>query len=107
MASPDIRKWGGEAFIDVDRIVHAHQWELASPVTHLSHSSPPVLIIHGDKDKTVKIQQSLDFIKKLKNMSIIYEFVRVKEGVHSFDLQPPQMDLRPVVLKFLSKNLAE
>ena len=36
-----------------------------SPITHVSPDDPPVLIIHGDADKLVPIQQSQELIDKL------------------------------------------
>lgn len=38
-----------------------------SPITHVSADDPPMLIIHGDKDKIVPIQQANIFIDKLKS----------------------------------------
>jgi acetyl esterase/lipase len=102
---PDVRVWGGDAFLGLDSVQFAHQWELASPVTHLSDQTPPILILHGDKDETVGVKQSVDFVEKLKAKDLPYEFVVVKGGVHSFDLEPPQIDLRPVVMKFLNRYL--
>jgi acetyl esterase/lipase len=32
-----------------------------SPITHLSPGAPPFLILHGDQDRTVPLQQSLNF----------------------------------------------
>ncbi len=102
---PDVRVWGGDAFLDMDRVKYPHQWELASPVTHLSDQTPPILILHGDNDATVDIKQSIDFVGRLKKKKCVYTFIIVKGGVHSFDLQPPQMDLRPITLRFLHKHL--
>ena len=34
--------------------------ELASPVTHVTSSSPPFLMVHGTTDTTVPVQQSDD-----------------------------------------------
>ncbi len=102
---PDVRVWGGDAFLSVDSVEHACQLELASPVTHLSAQTPPILILHGKNDETVDIKQSVDFVRKLKKGKFTYKFVVVKGGVHSFDLQPPQKDLRPVTLRFLHKYL--
>ena len=37
-----------------------------SPITHVSREAPPILIIHGDADKLVPIQQAEILVKKLK-----------------------------------------
>ncbi len=46
-----------------------------SPITHVSTDDPPMLIIHGDKDKIVPIQQANIFIDKLKKHKIPCELV--------------------------------
>jgi len=50
-----------------------------SPVNHVSKSSPPTLIIHGDADKLVPIQQAQLVIDKLKAAGVPAELV-VKPG---------------------------
>src|SRR4029077_8222077 len=37
-----------------------------SPITHVSADDPPTLIIHGDADKLVPIQQAEILVKKLQ-----------------------------------------
>ena len=34
-------------------------YSTASPITHVSKSSPPVLLMHGDSDDVVPYQQSV------------------------------------------------
>lgn len=46
-----------------------------SPITHVSADDPPTLIIHGDADKVVPIQQANIFIDKLKEHKIPCELV--------------------------------
>ncbi len=77
----------------------------ASPSTYLSKATPPILILHGDKDGSVPIRYSRDFVKLLELKGVRYEFVEVPGAPHSFDFQPKEMDLRPIVFKFLEKNL--
>jgi acetyl esterase/lipase len=50
-----------------------------SPITHISSDDPPTLIIHGDKDWLVPIQQSETFIAKLKAAGVEAKLV-VKPG---------------------------
>jgi len=101
---PDVRLWGG-GFIEADKVKEPGIWAMASPVTHLSEKAPPMLIIHGDKDTTVGIEQSLGFVEILKEKNLAHEFVVVEGGVHGFNLEPKQMDLRPKVFGFFEKYL--
>jgi acetyl esterase/lipase len=50
-----------------------------SPIYHINAETPPTLIIHGDADTLVPIQQSKIFIAKLKEAGIPAELV-VKPG---------------------------
>lgn len=50
-----------------------------SPITHVSADAPPTLIVHGDADKLVPIQQAEVIIAKLKKAGVPAELV-VKKG---------------------------
>jgi len=50
-----------------------------SPVTHASNDDPPTLIIHGDADTLVPIQQAEIMIEKLKEANVPCELV-VRKG---------------------------
>lgn len=77
----------------------------ASPVIYARKDSPPMLILHGTADKTVDIKQSEALEAALKNVGAVVEFVRIPDAPHTFDLQPKQKDLRPLVFSFLEKHL--
>ncbi len=84
---------------------------VASPITHITKKSPPVLILHGVNDPNVELDQSRDLAAALKKQGIEHELVFVEGAGHSFDLetwnkQPLTRDLRPVVLAFLAKHLS-
>ena len=42
----------------------------------------PILIMHGDKDKTVPIEQSEMLVKKLIEYDIPHKYIRIKDGTH-------------------------
>ncbi len=50
-----------------------------SPITHVSADDPPTLIIHGDADKLVPLQQSEEMIAKLKEAGVPAKLI-VKKG---------------------------
>lgn len=76
-----------------------------SPVLNVTKDSPPVLVVHGDKDETCPISFSLDLVEKMKAVGTVHQFIQVPGGKHSFHFQPKEMDLRPAVLEFLGKYL--
>lgn len=59
-----------------------------SPITHVSADDPPTLIIHGDADKLVPIQQAEIIIAKLKEAGVPAELVVRKDAQHGW----PGMD---------------
>lgn len=54
----------------------------ASPITHVSSSSPPVLLLHGDSDDTVPFQQSVAMEAALRKANVPVKLVRVAGGEH-------------------------
>ncbi|MBS0205168.1 MAG: alpha/beta hydrolase [Planctomycetes bacterium] len=76
-----------------------------SPVNHATADDPPTLIIHGDADKLVPIQQAELIIEKLKGAGVTAELVVKKGAAHGW----PGMDKDIVTLadwfdKHLQKN---
>jgi acetyl esterase/lipase len=74
---------------------------LASPVTHVSKDVPPFLIVHGDMDKTVPLDQSEALNEKLKKAGADVKLHVVKGGGHGFG--GPEID--KLVAEFFDKHL--
>lgn len=55
-----------------------------SPVNHVSADDPPTLIIHGDADRLVPIQQAELIIDKLKSVGVTSELVVKKGAAHGW-----------------------
>jgi gluconolactonase len=55
-----------------------------SPITHVSADDPPTLIIHGDADKLVPIQQAEVIVAKLKKEGVPAELVIKKGAGHGW-----------------------
>ena len=55
-----------------------------SPITHVSSDDPPVLIIHGNKDFVVPMQQSESIIAKFKEMKVTCHFIMREGGAHGW-----------------------
>ena len=72
---------------------------------HLDKNDPPFLILHGTADTTVPLDQSKTLDAALEKLGIEHHLEIVEGGKHSFHLQPPQKDLRPLVLAFFDKHL--
>src|SRR5262249_21860388 len=55
-----------------------------SPVYHVSADDPPTLIIHGDADKLVPMQQAELFLEKLKAQKVETKLVVKKGAAHGW-----------------------
>jgi dipeptidyl aminopeptidase/acylaminoacyl peptidase len=56
--------------------------ELASPVNHVDATDPPLLLIHGDQDDQVPIDQSRELHVKYKQFDLPVRFEVVHGGSH-------------------------
>ena len=55
-----------------------------SPITHVTADDPPTLIIHGDKDLLVPIQQAESIVAKMKEVGVTAELIVRKDAVHGW-----------------------
>lgn len=82
---PDILSWGGELLMPEPYETSQAEWKLASPAGHLDRKPCPILLIHGDADETVPVEESVRFYQLLKNRGYTAELLTVHGGKHSFD----------------------
>jgi acetyl esterase/lipase len=75
-----------------------------SPIYHVSADTPPTLIIHGDADKLVPIQQAETFISKLKEAGVPAELVAKKDAGHGWPDLGKDM---PTIADWFDKYLAK
>ncbi len=55
---------------------------LASPVAHLDKSDPPLLLIHGDADPQMPLEQSKEFAKAYEALKMPVQFITLKGAKH-------------------------
>ena len=73
-----------------------------SPITHATKDSAPALIVHGDKDKLVPVEQSKAMVAKLKERGAACE-LKVKQGREHFGLWI--ISEVPTLVDWLDKHL--
>jgi acetyl esterase/lipase len=78
---------------------------LASPIAHVGKSTPPALLIHGDRDAVVAVEQSRKFHAALQSNGIASQFVVIEGVDHSFIGATPDAT-RKASLDALAKTLA-
>jgi acetyl esterase/lipase len=96
--------------LGVSRAEGAAVWKNASPVTHVTKTSPPTLIVHGLADPTVDYVQSVQLANVLRAHGVAHELLLLEGIGHqfSFDFWQEQLmpaHVKPAVLAFAAKHL--
>lgn len=82
----------------------------ASPITHVTGDDPPFLLIHGDLDTTVPVEQSQLMYDRLIQMNVPAQLVIVKNAGHSFvgsngSTAPTLGEINEIITDFLARSL--
>ena len=56
--------------------------KMASPLTHVTAKTRPILVIHSDDDRSVPIQQAVDFSEALKKAGVQTRFTHYTDKGH-------------------------
>jgi acetyl esterase/lipase len=62
----------------------------ASPITHVTTNSPPVLLLHGDADKIIPYSQSVAMKAALEAANVPVKLVTIPGGAHGADFGAAQ-----------------
>jgi acetyl esterase/lipase len=87
-----------------DYSTHADIWRYASPVSHVSKSNAPLLIIHGTRDEMVPIAHAQALYDKLKEAGANVQFVRLDTD-HMFSDPAPHRQLAYETYHFFQQYL--
>jgi acetyl esterase/lipase len=77
------------------------RYAAASPVLHVTAAAPPMLLIHGDGDRLVPLDQSRRLAAALEAAGVPHRLIDVPAARHGFDFQAGPRDLVPDILAFL------
>jgi acetyl esterase/lipase len=70
---------------DPDR--HRHDFELASPITHVVPDAPDFFVIHGSHDGLVSVRQARAFVEKLREVSTgMVTYLELPGAQHAFEV---------------------
>jgi len=83
---------------------------LASPVTYASADDPPLLILHGEEDALVPIEQSEELLAKLQAAGVQAELVPVANAGHGFkpvggEISPSREEISQMIVSFFEERL--
>ena len=81
----------------------------ASPISHVTPDDPPFLLIHGDRDEVVPVEQSQLMYERLVQEHVPAQFVIVQNAAHSFTAPggtiPTIPEINQIMLDFLAQYL--
>jgi acetyl esterase/lipase len=82
----------------------------ASPITHVTADTPPFLLIHGDRDAVVPVEQSQLMYDRLMQANVPAQVVIVKNAGHAFIVPnatttPTLGEINQIILDFLAQFL--
>lgn len=75
---------------------------LGSPTAYVTRKSPPVLLIHGDRDMLVPLAQSQQLEKSMKKSGAPVQLIVLPGKIHGFGLSPQMLK---AVETFYDQNL--
>jgi len=76
-----LRRLDGEAPDSRDALKLAFD---SSPVASVNHWKSPVLLIHGDDDRNVPFQQTVDLVQRLRKQGVEFEEIVIPDEIHDF-----------------------
>lgn len=85
---------------------------LASPVTWISPDDPPFLLLHGEKDRLVPLEQSELLYEQLVETGVPATFVVVENAGHGFKpeggaIQPTRQEISKMVGDFFDEHVKQ
>ena len=79
----------------------------ASPIEHVTADAPPMLLIHGDDDAWVPLDQSVRMAQALDRAGVLHRLIVVHGARHGFETaleDPVKRDLVPEIVDFLNER---
>ena len=103
----DLMNWRDSIAMGGKRAEVPEIYRKASPINYLKKGQPPFLILHGTADTTVPLEQSKTLDAAMQKAGMDHQLVILNGAPHTFDLQPEQRDLRPLVVGFFDRFLKQ
>ncbi|HTH57817.1 MAG TPA: alpha/beta hydrolase [Cyclobacteriaceae bacterium] len=80
--------------------------KMYSPYYHLTPGAPPTLIMHGDSDRIVPVEQSTTLHEKLDSLHVLNEIHFVKGADHAFAKATPDQksEIQKWIVEFIERH---
>ena len=111
----DWRSFHGKSYLcdwDAKHYGNADPWDpdglyrTFSPITHVRNVTTPTLIIHGEKDDDVPVEQSYLFHRALKDLEISTELIIYPREPHGPQERNHITDINTRIISWFSKYLS-
>ncbi|TKB45606.1 S9 family peptidase [Thalassotalea mangrovi] len=79
-------------------------WEI-SPLKHVKKVNVPVLLMHGEKDRSVRYSQSEDMFDELEDEGKQVEFITLEDGDHYLSNAQNRLIVFQAIERFLAQHL--
>lgn len=77
----------------------------ASPVASVEKWKSPVLFIHGDDDRNVAFSQTVDLVRRLRELKVPHETIVYPDEVHDFLLHKNWVEIYKASFDFFERHL--
>jgi acetyl esterase/lipase len=110
---PDLtlQNFSDEQIQNAGQVFTADQLVPASPVTYISPDDPPFLILHGDRDSVVPLEQSQVLYNALTSGGVSADLVIVQNAGHGFQsdtnvaIHPTYQQISQLIVEFFERQL--
>lgn len=79
-------------------------WE-SSPVSSVGGWRSPVLLIHGDDDRNVRVSQTVDLVQRLRAQGVTYEELLIPDDTHHWMRWENQWRVNTAIAAYLERQL--
>jgi dipeptidyl aminopeptidase/acylaminoacyl peptidase len=94
--------------VTADDLAHAAKvaWE-SSPDAHAATWRSPVLFIHGDDDRNVRVDQTVDLVQRLRKRGVQLEEMIIPDEIHDFLLYRNWLRVNSATAEFFERWLGQ
>ncbi len=78
-----------------------------SPIENIDKINIPLLIVHGDVDRSVMIEQSRNLAQALEQSGIEHQYIEQSNGDHFFSLQKHRLEYLRALDEFLAEHMSQ
>ena len=96
---------GGELIADKQIGDKTKDLRARSPISYVEKIKTPLLIMHGEEDRSVHIEQSRDFVEELEDEGKQFRYVEFEYGDHHLSIQQNRVEFFQELDAFLRQYL--